>query len=391
MAYDRIDWHSGGDYPEGLPEENGGIPIGMFLAWAFERGMAGEFHREDSAVALKRLKRREMTGLDYLIEECDGKLWEEDLNEQGNAFAVDYYEHQSAFAAQYGSYLSDYCDVFNRYATEQGFEYPSVYHVENTWANYDRLKPLLDERFAQWQVWSALPSNHPLDPRTQIQQACQRIGQQFLLLQGFKANKEGTVWKKTAADKDIVFELSFQPERYNSRLDVKMTVSVRVISKKVKKWLAERAGNTDDTVLYGSLRRLVKPANPLVWQLAGSALEAAIEEIGQLIQERVLPLVVLFTDRPRALEHLAAHGGAFPGICDTESNPLAYLLAFGTQEQAQRFFTHYVNSRPSPWQRNIHQTFKRLNEGEAWDHSAYHRENDIKLAFNCGLLLPQKA
>lgn len=43
MAYDRIDWHSGGDYPAGLPEENGGIHIGMFLAWAFGQGMAGRF------------------------------------------------------------------------------------------------------------------------------------------------------------------------------------------------------------------------------------------------------------------------------------------------------------------------------------------------------------
>jgi hypothetical protein len=44
MAYDRIDWHSGGEYPDDLPAENGGIHIGMFLAWAFGQGMAGEVH-----------------------------------------------------------------------------------------------------------------------------------------------------------------------------------------------------------------------------------------------------------------------------------------------------------------------------------------------------------
>ena len=25
MSYDRIDWHSGGEYPDDLPPENGGI------------------------------------------------------------------------------------------------------------------------------------------------------------------------------------------------------------------------------------------------------------------------------------------------------------------------------------------------------------------------------
>lgn len=388
MAYDRIDWHSGGDYPADLPEENGGIHIGMFLAWALGRGMAGGIHLEESAEALKRLKRRELTGLEYLLEYCDGKFWDEDLDERGNAFAADYYDGQSAFATQYGSYLSDYCEVFNRLAAEQGREYPSIYHVENSWENYDRLKPVLDDRFAQWEVWSEGPSNRKLDPKAQFLQACQQTGQQFIQAEGFKSNKAGTVWKKTAADKDTVFELSFQPQSYNTRTDVRMTVNLRIASKSVKKWLAGQTGRGDDTVLFGSLRRPQKSSSAVVWQVAGSQLNSSRQEIGQLIGERVLPLFELFADRPRALEQLAACGAGFPGICDAESSPLAYLLCFGTQEQAQRFFTNYFNSRPSPWRRNIHQTYKRLQEGESWDYSAYVRENDVKLAFKNGLVIP---
>jgi hypothetical protein len=29
MSYDRADWHYGGNYPKGLPPENGGTHIGM--------------------------------------------------------------------------------------------------------------------------------------------------------------------------------------------------------------------------------------------------------------------------------------------------------------------------------------------------------------------------
>ena len=160
MSYDRIDWHSGGEYPDDLPAENGGIHIGMFLAWAFDQGMAGEVHRDDAAKELEQLARREITGLDFLIEACDGKFWEMDLDEPGNAFTIDYYyDANSAFARQHGNYLDDYCQVFNRHAADHGFEYASIYHVENTWENFERLKPVLDQRFAQWQRWSEETAN----------------------------------------------------------------------------------------------------------------------------------------------------------------------------------------------------------------------------------------
>ncbi len=45
MAYDRADWHYGGDFPEGLAPECSGTHIGMFLAWAIQRGLEGELHR----------------------------------------------------------------------------------------------------------------------------------------------------------------------------------------------------------------------------------------------------------------------------------------------------------------------------------------------------------
>ncbi|AYM77425.1 hypothetical protein D9M09_17710 [Janthinobacterium agaricidamnosum] len=392
MAYDRIDWHSGGKYPDDLPEEHGGIHIGMFLAWLVHQDMASNFHRTDSAGELRRLLSREITGLQFLIDACDGKLWEEDLNDQGNAFAVDYYDAKSAFARQHGSFLQDYCDVFNRHAAAHGFEYPSVYHVENTWEKFDQLKPILDQRYSQWQAWSADPVNRHGDPKAQFLHACQEVGK-FLAPHGFKPNKAGTVWKKVAADKDTVFEVSFEPERYNSRSDVRMKVDLSIASKALKKWLAEKGGGAgyDGAVLFGGLLRSEKDASAMIWQVAGSTARSSIEQMCHLLAERALPLFSLFADRPRALEHLASHGGGFPAICDPSSTPLSFLLCFGTQEQAQRFFTGYFSSRPSPWRRNIIQTFTRLQAGEVWASSAYSNESDIKLAFQSGLMLPQKS
>jgi hypothetical protein len=106
MAYDRADWHYGGNFPSDLPSEAGGTHIGMFLAWAITRGLEGDLHREESAESLRAVREHRMTGRDFLMRECDEKFVDEDLNDEGNAFTKAYYEKDGL-----GSYLADYEDV----------------------------------------------------------------------------------------------------------------------------------------------------------------------------------------------------------------------------------------------------------------------------------------
>ncbi|QIW15538.1 hypothetical protein A4G20_03935 [Pasteurellaceae bacterium RH1A] len=148
MAIDRMDWHyDAEDFPKDIPTENAGVHIGFFLAWAFEQGMAGELHIEDDQEALEQLAKREITGVDFLIKCCDEKLWGEDFNEEGEAFAVDYYENDdSDFAQSFGNYLSDFNEVFSEY---------DAYRVPNDWEHFERIKPILNERFVQWQNFQA--------------------------------------------------------------------------------------------------------------------------------------------------------------------------------------------------------------------------------------------
>lgn len=138
MAYDKMDWHYGGNFPSGLPDEAGGTHIGMFLAWAITRGLEGEMHRTDSVAALQAVRDRAMTGREFLIEQCDEKFWEGDLNDEANAFAKFYYEGEGR-----GSYLADY-------EAALGGRLPTLYHVQDTWSNFDVLAPVIDRRFAEW-------------------------------------------------------------------------------------------------------------------------------------------------------------------------------------------------------------------------------------------------
>ena len=137
MKYDDASWHSGGDFPSDLPNEAGATHIGMFVAWALLSGLAGELHTVDFPEGLEALRTRSVTPGAFLLEHCDGKFTDEDLNEQGNAFATAYFNLEG------GGYLMDYENVL-------GGSLPSLYHVPDNWHNFDLLKPTLDKRFAEW-------------------------------------------------------------------------------------------------------------------------------------------------------------------------------------------------------------------------------------------------
>ena len=135
MAYDKAKWHSDGNFPEDLPQENGGTHIGMFLAWAILHGMASDELRADAASDLNAVRKRRMTGRTFLFRHLDGVLSEDDLNGHGNAFARHYYT----------KYLRD----LSRLA-EKGL--PTLYHLPNNWANYDTIAKVIDQRYAQWRA-----------------------------------------------------------------------------------------------------------------------------------------------------------------------------------------------------------------------------------------------
>lgn len=139
MAIDRMDWHYEGDYPEDLPPECGGTHIGMFLTWIIHNHLEGEFHQEEDAEELEAVRQRQMTGLEFLINQCDEKFGDEDLNEEGLAFTHFYYEDNKQ------GYLSDYTNALAQ-------NLPSLYHVEDTWENYDLIAPLITAAYQKWKA-----------------------------------------------------------------------------------------------------------------------------------------------------------------------------------------------------------------------------------------------
>ena len=139
MSYDRADF----DYStetDPLPEGHAATHIGMFLAWAASQRLLNDFHEQNSAELLGKMRNRQMTGRQFFAAACKEQFAEKDLNVEGNAFAEYYYRNE---AGEKGPYFDDY-----RKALAKGL--PSFWHVADTWENFDAIAPLITKRYEEW-------------------------------------------------------------------------------------------------------------------------------------------------------------------------------------------------------------------------------------------------
>ena len=107
MKYDDASWHFEGDFPEQSPEEYGATHIALFLRWCFAKGWIGDLHKAEEPDDTKRMVAGELSATEYFLKYCDGKLTNEDLNEEGNAFAARYYGDDGLYLADYASNFGD--------------------------------------------------------------------------------------------------------------------------------------------------------------------------------------------------------------------------------------------------------------------------------------------
>ena len=101
MKYDDASWHYGGEFPANSPEDYGGTHIALFLKWCFIQGWAGQLHLEEEPEDVQRVIDGQLSATEFFFKYCDGKLTNEDFNEDGNAFATAYYGDEGLYMADY--------------------------------------------------------------------------------------------------------------------------------------------------------------------------------------------------------------------------------------------------------------------------------------------------
>jgi hypothetical protein len=108
----------------------------MFLGWILDHRLESDALAVNSAGLIASFRARSVTP-GKLFHALDGTLTDEDLSEEGNAFARDYFDFDR------GRYLADY-----EATVAKGL--PSLYHVQDSWKNYEKMSPVIDRRYAEW-------------------------------------------------------------------------------------------------------------------------------------------------------------------------------------------------------------------------------------------------
>lgn len=148
MAIDRIDWHWDSaeklyrqqhNLSGALTEEQehelwllAGNHIGQFVRWFIERHLEGDDADEKDCQLVREGR---MSGTEYLLNDCDGKLWASDVQEDVLPFVEFYYGD---------SYFSDYGDSCLNDTDKL------CYSVLSDEADYRQLKEKIDRAYADF-------------------------------------------------------------------------------------------------------------------------------------------------------------------------------------------------------------------------------------------------
>lgn len=133
-VYDLARNHFLGDYPASLPIEKAYLHIGIYMGWVIDNKLYSEYFEDEASTEIYRFTRREI-GCIILAEIWDGALSHELFNDETNLFTFYYYAG--------GIFKKDYNEVLVK-------SHKTIYHVDDTWENYDILKRRINERFEEW-------------------------------------------------------------------------------------------------------------------------------------------------------------------------------------------------------------------------------------------------
>ena len=136
-VYDKAKYHYGGNFPEDLEDFQGFVHTGMFICWLIDNDLLDYEFFENSLEDIKKVKNRELTGAQFYEIWMDGVFAIEEVSEIGNRFALNYFDFDT------GKYVSDYENTLAK-------QLPTLFHVQDSWENYEKIKKVIDIRFAEW-------------------------------------------------------------------------------------------------------------------------------------------------------------------------------------------------------------------------------------------------
>ena len=138
VVYDKAKYHYEGKFPKDLPIEQAYVHTGMFLGWIIDANLHSKELQDECAQQIELFRKRKLSPVKIYVW-WDGVLTDEMLNDEGNKFAHYYFDFSK------GKFPTDYDEVLCA-------EVPTLYHVRDTWENYNKLKKRIDSRYEEWKL-----------------------------------------------------------------------------------------------------------------------------------------------------------------------------------------------------------------------------------------------
>jgi hypothetical protein len=137
-VYDKAKYHYETVEEHGLSEVHAANHTVFFLRWLIENNLMSQEFMDETGGEIEKFRAGEAT-IHEVYEWWDCCLFDEMLSEEGNSFAMHYFD----FAK--GKHIHDYIELL------QG-GLPSEFHIDYNEANYQRMKAVIDRRFKQWKA-----------------------------------------------------------------------------------------------------------------------------------------------------------------------------------------------------------------------------------------------
>ena len=152
MTIDSIDWHIDSIEDENISDDElfeiAGAHIGYYLERAYKKGFVPSDPDVIEPEEYQKVINSEVSGIEFLIEECDSKFWDSDLNEEGQKFTAFVYE----------KYLNDlemilghepYSEKYNQRDLQNVFKY-----LDKAYTDYianPPIEPIKEEKLSIFQ------------------------------------------------------------------------------------------------------------------------------------------------------------------------------------------------------------------------------------------------
>ena len=137
VCYDKAKYHIESVEVEGLPEIHAYIHTGMYLGWLIENNLLDKEFSNDFGREILKFKNKEITAPEFFFQICDGVLIDDILSDEGNEFTSFYFDLEK------GEYIYHYEHIMFK-------ELPSVFHVKDTWKNYEIVKEFVSKEYVKW-------------------------------------------------------------------------------------------------------------------------------------------------------------------------------------------------------------------------------------------------